>query len=270
VALSWGENQKARTAVFTIAFLFLAMAIQPQTATGNMLYPSPQLIVSSPSENGTYQSNVPLNVKVDLFGSETLRWLGFSLDGKPEVGIFVNTRSGSVTGADMLYGLSNGWHGIYIRGETSLNITFEKMIFFLADTVPPNASILSVENETYNSSDVPLIFSVDKNCSWIAYSLDNRANITVNGNTTLTGLFEGSHGIIVYANDTVGNIGCSQTTFFTIVRESESTDTPNPQPDWYSSAMLVTVASVTLAFAISVTLLVYFKKRKRNNEPKIS
>ena len=42
---------------------------------------------------------------------------------------------------------------------------------------------------------------------WVGYSLDGAANVTLTGYTTLKNLGLGSHGLIVYANDTSGNMG---------------------------------------------------------------
>jgi len=52
----------------------------------------------------------------------------------------------------------------------------------------------------------------------MAYSLDNQANQTINGNCTLTGLTVGTHSIVVYANDTFGNMGKSETVTFTVAK----------------------------------------------------
>ena len=64
-------------------------------------------------------------------------------------------------------------------------------------------------------TNIPLTFAVNGTTSWIGYSLDNQANITVDGNTTLTGLSYGQHSIVVYANDTSGTMGVSKEIFFT-------------------------------------------------------
>ncbi|MEM3695110.1 MAG: hypothetical protein QXJ11_04030 [Candidatus Bathyarchaeia archaeon] len=75
---------------------------------------------------------------------------------------------------------------------------------------PPCIKVLSPEDGVvYAVKDVPLIFTVDKVVSWIGYSLDGQANVTISGNTTLTGLVEGAHYVIVYANDTFGRMGAS-------------------------------------------------------------
>ena len=84
------------------------------------------------------------------------------------------------------------------------------------DITPPLVTILSPENTTYTTTSVPLTFTINEDCPWIGYSLDNQANVTITGNTTLTGLSDGVHSITVYANDAAGNMGTSDTVYFTI------------------------------------------------------
>jgi len=255
-------SMKRTASALTLIVALLASAVAgtqfANSARGNPVPPPPHLDVLSPSPNGTYQSNVALKVAVSLSGG-TLGWLSYTLDGKADVGIFVSERSDNIVGSGTLYGLSDGWHGLLIRGATSLNESFQAMVFFVVDTVPPNVSVLSVENKTYYSADVPLNFSVNKPFSWVAYNLDNQANVTVDGNTTLTGLSEGSHSIIVYANDTVGNIGSSKTTYFSVAKEPEPTPTPTSQPEPLPTT-LVAAASGASVTVVCVGLLFYLKK----------
>jgi N-acetylneuraminic acid mutarotase len=81
-------------------------------------------------------------------------------------------------------------------------------------TVPPQLSVLWPENKTYSS--VPLTFTTNKATDWIGYSLDNHPNITITGNTTLSGLSQGAHSITVYANDSRGNIGSCRSASFSV------------------------------------------------------
>jgi len=85
-----------------------------------------------------------------------------------------------------------------------------------SDITAPAISILSPENKTYATSSIPLTFTVNEATSWIGYSLDSQENVTIAGNTTLTGLLEGTYSLVIYANDTVGNMGSSSTVCFTI------------------------------------------------------
>jgi len=84
------------------------------------------------------------------------------------------------------------------------------------DYEPPNVEILSPENKTYAANSIPLIFTLSETTSWIGYSLDEHENSTVLGNDTLTSLVDGAHNVVVYANDTRGNMGMSNTVYFTV------------------------------------------------------
>ena len=85
-----------------------------------------------------------------------------------------------------------------------------------ADNVAPSITIISPKNETYATTSVPLIFTLSEPTSWVGYSLDGAENVTITGNTTLAGLLEGLHYVIVYANGTAGNMGSSDVVYFTI------------------------------------------------------
>jgi parallel beta-helix repeat protein len=105
----------------------------------------------------------------------------------------------------------NGTHRwIYFAYDHSIH---EVMI---QDSTPPTVSILSPENKTYNFNDVPLTFTLNEPTSWIGYSLDGATNVTITENTTLTTLTDGTHYVVVYANDTAGNTGSSDVIYFTI------------------------------------------------------
>jgi hypothetical protein len=84
------------------------------------------------------------------------------------------------------------------------------------DALAPEICIISPENKTYPIKDVPLTFTVSESTSWIGYSLNNQANVTIPGNTTLTSLLDGVCYVVIYANDTTGNMGASSTVYFTV------------------------------------------------------
>lgn len=81
------------------------------------------------------------------------------------------------------------------------------------DLRPPEVCIVSPQKEKYNITSVSLNFTVDEETSWIGYSLEGQENVTVTGNTTLTRLVNGWNEVVVYANDTVGNMGTSGIVF---------------------------------------------------------
>jgi hypothetical protein len=83
-------------------------------------------------------------------------------------------------------------------------------------TVPPELHVLSPENKTYTSNDVQLVLTVNRPTNWIGYSLDGQANVTITGDTELSGLAEGAHGLVVYVNDTFGNLVSADTVYFSV------------------------------------------------------
>lgn len=116
------------------------------------------------------------------------------------------------------------------------------------DTLPPIVSVISPESMMYTNSSVPLNFTVDEETSWIGYSLDGKANVTITGNMTLSELLDGTHDLAVYANDTSGNMGFSDTVHFTI----------STQQGW---PFLVWVAVGTVvAVIVGVGVGVYLRK----------
>lgn len=81
-------------------------------------------------------------------------------------------------------------------------------------TVPPKLQITSPENKTY--SQVNLTYSINKAVDWAGYSIDNQANVTTTKGTKLLGLSQGEHSIILYANDSLGNMGSSSAVYFSV------------------------------------------------------
>jgi parallel beta-helix repeat protein len=119
-------------------------------------------------------------------------------------------------------------------------VTVNKNIALTAIFTPENTSlaisILSPENTTYSITDIPLKYTVNRFFYWTTYSLDGQANVTITGNTTLTGLSEGPHSIVVYIEDTPGNISSSETIYFTVVSASSGISILSPENKTYNTA----------------------------------
>ncbi|UCC57988.1 MAG: PQQ-binding-like beta-propeller repeat protein [Candidatus Bathyarchaeum sp.] len=108
----------------------------------------------------------------------------------------------------------NNWISNWVYAITTVYDVWENastgyLIELKPSSTGPAIRILSPQWEEYTATDVPLIFTVDQPTDWIGYSLDGQANVTITGNTTLTDLSVGWHDIMVYANDTSGNMGFS-------------------------------------------------------------
>jgi N-acetylneuraminic acid mutarotase len=119
-------------------------------------------------------------------------------------------------------------------------------------TVPPLVSVGSPANKTYNTTSVDLVFRVNKPTVWLGYSLDGKGNITITGNTTLSGLSIGLHNITVYARDEGDNMSASETMIFSI--------TPEAEP--FPTVTLVAIVSVSVV-AVGLGMFIFLKKRKQ-------
>ena len=112
-------------------------------------------------------------------------------------------------------------------------------------TVPPKLQITSPENKTY--SEVTLAFAIDRGTEWMGYSLDNQANVTIKKETKLLDLSQGEHSIIIYGNDSLGNMGSSNTVFFSVDKLAPNIVIILPQNQSYGST------DIQLTFIINKT-----------------
>jgi hypothetical protein len=120
----------------------------------------------------------------------------------------------------------------------------------------PTITNLSIENKTYVTTDIPLIFIVNENTSKFAYSLDGKGNTTIAGNATLTGLPIGEHNITIYAWNDAGSIGASQTVNFAVATAaSGASQSPEPSP---TALVIASIAAVAVFIG---GCLVCFKKK---------
>jgi hypothetical protein len=110
-----------------------------------------------------------------------------------------------MAGVQQSYGqIKNGLEAMLIR-VTLANVN---------DTTPPALTILAPENKIYTDGNIPLTFTTSKPVVWMAYAVDNGRNVTISGNTTITGLADGRHNMTVYAQDADYNNGASRPVFF--------------------------------------------------------
>jgi hypothetical protein len=165
--------------------------------------------------------------------------MAYSIDGQSNV---------AITGNATLTELPERPHSIMVYASDSFgNTGASSAVLFTVDMSPPSISILSPENKTYDTTDIPLTFAMNEPASWMAYSLDGKMNVTIAGNVTLAVLPEGSHSVVVYANDTAGNAGASEIIYFNIA----------PFP------ITLIVAAIVIIVIVGAVLLIYFTKAKK-------
>ena len=260
-----------------VPFLIEVQTVEAQTAATESQYSN--LKVNSPS-NTTYNSNsLLLNVTIhrQFKPSEYDSRIMYSLNGEANVTVpstetfFDMTTPESIwtslmsytliSGTATLQNLSEGYYSLTVFGvyERASGISTkypaimqdtQTVYFTINDGIAPSLTNLQIENRTYNQNSLPLNISVDKQVGWMGYSLDGKANVTFTGNMTLNGLEFGSHSLVVYANDTVGNMGATGNVTFTIEK-----------PEVFPVILVAAVSTVAVALVVA-GLLVYHKKHK--------
>jgi hypothetical protein len=232
----------------------------------------PVITINSPINGTTFLTdNLTLNVTVTkpdgwlIRGGnarQMLKSISYELDGKVYGPFMANSYletafnySSNLTNLEVgLHSLkvqadANGWaieiHDLWQR-EVPITASTD-MVYFWVEKSVPNVVIMPIENSS--TSDIPLNISINATTSKVTYSLDNQENVTIAGNTTLTGLSSGLHNVTVYAWDMAGNVGSSETVTFTIAE-------PEPFP-----TTLIAVVSGTATAVIGFSLLIYFRKR---------
>jgi len=154
-------------------------------------------------ENKTYR-DVPLAFTVN----RNTHWVGYSIDGETNI---------TIGSQKTLYGLSQGVHRIVIyANDSSGNMGSSNTVYFSVDTEGPIIDIIAPINQaTYSSADIELIFTLNEPVSDISYSLNGEEKITLSGNVTLPALPSGGHRLTIYATDEVGN-SSEKTVYFSI------------------------------------------------------
>jgi len=249
----------AATAVLVTVFLMATFAQRgvaeadipfddPGISDGSLY--DPDVNIDSPSlypEEIYQETSIPIEVGVfPRYTSRKFVDIYYSLDGGPNITLSINTyeTSSGIFGKGTLDNLTDGYHTVEAYSTDTQGNIISDSVTFRVDATAPKIANLSVKNT--DSGDRLLSFNVDETARWVGYSLDNQANVTVTGDVVLGDLPFGSHNVTVYANDTAGNMGASETFFFTV----------EPFPT------IPVLAGIGITASVGVGLVVYFKKRK--------
>lgn len=267
--------------------LFASMLVEVQTANAQYTQNgagcplvSP-VNISSPS-NATYGSNLlTLNINIESLFDDTIYQyvVVYCIDGQNNVTIpssslsfdLPNGDTGAFTivkcvGSVALPQLDEGSHCLtvyatYVRLDNTRGnwpaVIYDSstVSFTINDGIPPAITNLSIINGTYLQNNLTLSFTTDKPTSWMGYSLDGTENLTIAGNTTLTSLSNGSHSLVIYANDTLGNMGASAPVNFSV-------DVPSTTKQSTLSHSIVEVGASASTAVLAILLVAFFKKRK--------
>ncbi len=193
----------------------------------------PKVQITSP-ENKTYTE-----VSLAFTVNRAPEWMSYNLDNKANVTIKSETK---------LSDLSQGSHYVMIFANDSFgNMGVSDVVYFSIDFLGPAVNIILPSNQSYDTTDIQLTFTIDENATNLAYSLDGQPNVAIIGNVTLPALSDGSHRLTVYATDALGNTG-SKTVYFNIA----------PFP------MIAVVAASAMATIALAAGYLFFKRKKTN------
>ncbi len=120
-------------------------------------------------------------------------------------------------------------------------------------TMPPKVVIISPQNRTYQQ--VTLSFVLNRDASWMGYSIDGGVNVTLSSEVRLNDLVQGGHQIRIYANDSAGNMGASDTVYFSIDTIAPAIQILNPANQSYGTTdvqlqFIVDDLNATLAYSL--------------------
>ena len=283
-------RKKTVRVMLVISVLIIAFLGELQTvfveADPFVVLPPPVIRIGS-ADGVIYSENtvtIPYWVEVYPMGIEISNF-SCSFDGKLlETTVPISPKSLILTG------LSDGNHTISVTLFAKTTLTsnshlgvywttkeVSESVTFTVDTTAPTITIISPKNTTYNPTGIPLNFTVDEPTSWVGYSINNQANITLTENTTLR--VQAFNLLVIYANDSAGNMGKSEAVFFEVGPSPGLTTPPSPSPtieptpeptqtatptngDNQTVDLTPIILAAVVAVAVAVAALVYLKRRK--------
>jgi hypothetical protein len=269
---------KKTALVLTIVFaLFVSLTAGVQTLeVAKAFLLAPAIIIYSPAPIIYTNTSIPLSIVVRvLHDSPEIVSVLYCVDNKSNVTLTNLTRTDNVWfdpnkwGSEfyvtsVMENLAEGNHTLeaYSQDAAGKEMSFSVEFTINTQYKYPEALILSPQNKTYTTTEVPLTWTCDEQIVSADYYLDPAlyGSTTLPGNTTLTGLSNGTHTITVYVFTQRGQAN-SQTVYFTVSPEVQQTEP-------FSTALLV--IAIALVAVVIAGLLVYFKKRNNarinNNE----
>lgn len=127
-------------------------------------------------------------------------------------------------------GLSEGLHFINVtvtpsevHSHDSYSLGSDSSLYFTVhggDVFSCRITYPIISTVSFPTTSVPLEYMLNAEASWVAYSLDGQANVTLNGETSMAVLTNGRHSVTVYANDTSGVMTRSNTVYFLVKSNS--------------------------------------------------
>lgn len=109
-----------------------------------------------------------------------------------------------------LTNLTDGEHTVFVYANDTLNNTNQANITFTVDTIPPNITIHSPANQIYSNETILINATAEDLHLESVWFIHNNETISIPSEVNFT---EGQHTVIIYANDSAGNINQTNVTF---------------------------------------------------------
>lgn len=284
----------ALIAALLVLLLFLSNAQFVSLTAANPYDAAPLLGILSPdsSRHCCYSNaSVPLKIGIVVLNNSLeeayVPQIRYSIDDGENITLTNLTRGAwakvsplqstvSFIASSTLYNLAEGNHTVRAYSVSGGKQLSAEVIFKVDSSYrDPELTLISPTKSVYTSSEVQLIFSTNKAYKNARYTLDYHLDterthyISIDGNTTLTNLTDGLHKIIIFADcydEYHDRISVSQGTSFNVsidVNATKVDDTIEAQNNLTIDYRLIFVATAAVAIAVSVTTLLYLKRRKR-------
>jgi hypothetical protein len=265
---------------------------------------APSIQITSPefSSNKLYYNTttIPLSIEVDylslvsespLVTSPEIANISYSLDGQANVTLtnfhIFQIFSYSLVASSTLNDLKEGNHTLIAYAFFVNGGVLSATRSFLVDTTPPyptpkptvnpTLSIISPQNQTYSTNEIPLTYSISGKIMWSNYKLDEDNSPDTRpktklftGNITLTHLSEGPHKIQINVATDVGGsdsehiyLGSySKDIYFNV--DTSRSNQPSVKPNIEVTAYLA--IGIIVIIVCSVLAIIIYRKRKLSSK----
>ena len=164
-----------------------------------------QSAIQSPA-NRTYNASYSANFTLNYTVSEAPSSCKFSLNGQ------ANTSLASCLNSTLI--ASQGLNTIFLWINDSANNWNQSNVSFTYDNISIQLALQSPQNITYSTTNITFNYTVSEAPSSCKYEL-NGANTTIACTNSTFIAQQGLNQIIIYVNDSAGNLGNSSRVFFT-------------------------------------------------------
>ncbi|MFX1515435.1 MAG: alkaline phosphatase [Promethearchaeota archaeon] len=93
---------------------------------------------------------------------------------------------------------------------------------YLSDLGAPLILLETPINKSYTINEIWMNISLNETADWLAYSLNTQSNVTMQNNSVLLVLTEGTYHLFVYANDSLGNMASTEVIFSINIPQTSS------------------------------------------------